>query len=70
MTIMIEPDENEVEGLKRVLKHLKESSCTEFTGFGCETERSDECMACIHLSAAQEWLGNLLLDVQKSQGGK
>lgn len=60
------PDGNELAGLRRLSKWLKLKTCTDVTGKPCETVLSAahfsdqevpcECVPCIELSAAQEWL--------------
>lgn len=64
---MREPSDNELAGLERLVGWLKKKGCEAVTGKECETFLSDECLPCLELSEAQEWLQELILD-QKAEG--
>jgi len=53
---VIELREDELAGLKRLVKFVEPKSCTDITGEPCGCILSDECSACIEIDAALNWI--------------
>lgn len=53
---MIEPREDELAGLKRLVKFVEPRNCTDVTGEPCGCILSDQCDACIEIEAALDWI--------------